>query len=82
VDIFGGTSLAWASMGLEAHRLDAKGSHAKSLTPSFGGLEDTLEGISYPSHAKRFAWRDHNVTIEELTSLLGLGFGGDEVATC
>jgi hypothetical protein len=28
VDNFGGTSLAWASMGLEAHRLDAKGPHA------------------------------------------------------
>jgi hypothetical protein len=25
VDSFGGTSLAWASMGLEAHKLDAKG---------------------------------------------------------
>jgi hypothetical protein len=29
VDSFGGTSLAWASMGLEAHRLDAKGPHAE-----------------------------------------------------
>jgi hypothetical protein len=28
VDSFGRTSLAWASMGLEAHRLDAKGPHA------------------------------------------------------
>jgi hypothetical protein len=25
VDSFGGTSLAWDSMGLESHRLDAKG---------------------------------------------------------
>jgi hypothetical protein len=25
VDNFGGTSLAWASRGLEAHKLDAKG---------------------------------------------------------
>jgi hypothetical protein len=24
VDSFGGTSLAWASMGLEAHRLDTR----------------------------------------------------------
>jgi hypothetical protein len=31
VDSFGGTSLAWASMGLESHRLDVKGPHAKSL---------------------------------------------------
>jgi hypothetical protein len=29
VDSVGGTSLAWASMGLEAHRLDAKGMHAR-----------------------------------------------------
>jgi hypothetical protein len=27
VDNFGRTSLAWASMGLEAHMLDAKGPH-------------------------------------------------------
>jgi hypothetical protein len=27
VDNFRGTSLAWASMGLEAHRLDVKGPH-------------------------------------------------------
>jgi hypothetical protein len=27
VDRFGRTSLAWASMGLEAHKLDAKGPH-------------------------------------------------------
>jgi hypothetical protein len=24
VDIFGGTSLGWASMGLESHRLDTR----------------------------------------------------------
>jgi hypothetical protein len=28
VDSFGRTSLAWVSMGLQAHRLDAKGPHA------------------------------------------------------
>jgi hypothetical protein len=27
VDNFGGASLAWASMGLKSHRLDAKGDH-------------------------------------------------------
>jgi hypothetical protein len=30
VDNFGGTSLAWASIGLESHRLDAKGPHVES----------------------------------------------------
>jgi hypothetical protein len=30
VDNFGGTSLAWASMGLESHRLDANGPHVGS----------------------------------------------------
>jgi hypothetical protein len=29
VDSFGGTSLAWASMGLEAHRLDVKSPHVE-----------------------------------------------------
>jgi hypothetical protein len=28
VDSFGGTSLAWDSMGLEAHSLDVKGLHS------------------------------------------------------
>jgi hypothetical protein len=55
VDGFGGTSLAWASMGLEAHRLDAKGPHAGSQRHAFGGLEDTLEDLTQPLHAKRFA---------------------------
>jgi hypothetical protein len=30
VENFGGTSLAWASVGLEAHRLDGKGPHDRS----------------------------------------------------
>jgi hypothetical protein len=30
VDSFGGTNLAWASVGLEAHRLDAEGPHVGS----------------------------------------------------
>jgi hypothetical protein len=46
VDNFGGTSLAWASMGLEAHRLDAKGPHVGSRRHAFGGLEDNLEDLS------------------------------------
>jgi hypothetical protein len=28
-DNFGGTSLAWASMGLESHKLDTKGLHTE-----------------------------------------------------
>jgi hypothetical protein len=46
VDSFGGTGLAWASMGLEAHRLDTKGPHAESPKHAFGGLEDNLEDLS------------------------------------
>jgi hypothetical protein len=52
---FGRTSLAWASMGLQAHRLDAKGPHADDhYDCAFGGLEDNMEDMTYPSHAKRF----------------------------
>jgi hypothetical protein len=39
VDSFGGTNLAWASMGLESHTLDSKGPHARSQRYAFGGLE-------------------------------------------
>jgi hypothetical protein len=55
VDNFGGTSLAWASMGFESHRFDAKGPHAGSQRLAFGGLEDTLEDLTQCLHAKRFA---------------------------
>jgi hypothetical protein len=52
VDSFGGTSLTWASMGLEAHRLDAKGPHARSQRHDFGGLEDTLDDLTMASQLK------------------------------
>jgi hypothetical protein len=55
VDSFGATSLAWAFVGLEAHRLDAKGPNAESQRHAFGGLEDTLEDLAQPLHAKQFA---------------------------
>jgi hypothetical protein len=55
MDNFGGTSLAWDSMGLEAHRLDAKGPYVRSQRHAFGGLEDTLEDLTQPLHAKRFS---------------------------
>jgi hypothetical protein len=45
VDSSGGTILAWASMGLQAHRLGAKGPHARSWRLAFEGLEDTLENL-------------------------------------
>jgi hypothetical protein len=55
MDRFGGTILAWASIGLEAHTLDAKGPHAESRRYAFGGLKDTLEDLTQLLYAKRFA---------------------------
>jgi hypothetical protein len=46
VDSFGRTSLAWASIGLQAHELDAKGSHAGSERSDLEGLEDDLDDIA------------------------------------
>jgi hypothetical protein len=46
VDSFGGTSLAWDSMGLEAHMLDAKGPHARSQRHAFGGLYDIMDDLT------------------------------------
>jgi hypothetical protein len=55
VDNFGRTSLAWASMGLQAHRLDAKGPHARSQRCIIEDLEDDVEDLAQSSHAKRFS---------------------------
>jgi hypothetical protein len=71
VDSFGRTSLAWASMGLQAHRLDAKGPHAGSQGRSIGDLEDDVEDLAQPSLAKRFAQEGQNVLFLSLTSCLG-----------
>jgi hypothetical protein len=46
VDSFGRTSLAWASMGLEAHKLDAMGPYVGSQRHAFGGLEDIMEDLT------------------------------------
>jgi hypothetical protein len=46
VDSFGRTSLAWASMGLQAHRLDAKGPHARWEISDLEGLNDDLDDIA------------------------------------
>jgi hypothetical protein len=46
VDSFGRTSLAWASMGLQAHRLDAKGPHAGWERSDLEGLNDDLDDIA------------------------------------
>ena len=46
MDSFGGTSLAWASMGLEAYRLDVEGPHAGSQRHAFGGLHGIMEDLT------------------------------------
>jgi hypothetical protein len=45
VDSFGGTSLAWASLGHEAHRLDTM-AHTPMMMIAFGGLRDTLDDLT------------------------------------
>jgi hypothetical protein len=45
VDSFGRTSLAWASLGLEAHRLDTM-THTPDDDVAFGGLRGTLEDLT------------------------------------
>jgi hypothetical protein len=46
VDNFGRTSLAWASMELQVHGLDAKGPHVGSHGRSIGDLEDDVEDLA------------------------------------
>jgi hypothetical protein len=55
------TSLAWASMGLQAHRLDARGSHARFERSNLDGLDDDLDDLAHPLLAKRFAQEGKNV---------------------
>jgi hypothetical protein len=52
---FGRTSLAWASMGQGAHRLDVVGLHTGSQRDAFGGLLDIMEDIIQALAPKRFA---------------------------
>jgi hypothetical protein len=70
VDSFGGTILAWTSMGLQAHKLDTKGLNVRSWRLDFGGLEDTLEDLTIPSQVKQLALEAKNVTLRDLTSCL------------
>jgi hypothetical protein len=42
VDNFGRTSLAWASMGLQAHGLDYRGPHANEREMTWMDLDDDL----------------------------------------
>jgi hypothetical protein len=42
---FGRTSLAWASMGKESHRLDVVGTHTGSQRHAFGGLHGIMEDV-------------------------------------
>jgi hypothetical protein len=53
--IFGRTSLAWASMGKEAHRLDVIGPHTESQRHAFGGLHGIMEDLTQPLLPKRLA---------------------------
>jgi hypothetical protein len=52
---FGRTSLAWASMGQEAHRLDVVGPHTGSQRHAFGGLHGIMEDLTQPLVPKRLA---------------------------
>jgi hypothetical protein len=45
VDNFGRTGLAWASMQLQSHRLDAKGPHVESKRSNLEDLKDDLDNI-------------------------------------
>jgi hypothetical protein len=71
VDSFGRTSLAWASMGLQAQRLDVNGPHVGSQVQSIGDLEDDVEDLAQPSHAKQFSQEGKNIFLLSLTSYLG-----------
>jgi hypothetical protein len=64
-------------MGLEAHRLDVKAPHSTWWWHAFGGIDDTLEDLTQPLHAKQLAWKHQNVTFWGLDITLGLGFDGD-----
>jgi hypothetical protein len=55
VENFGGTSLAWASMGLQAHKLDVRGLHARREKDKLDDLDDDLDDLAHPLLVKRFA---------------------------
>jgi hypothetical protein len=59
---FGRTSLAWASMGLEAHRLDDVGPHTRSQRHAFEGLHDIMEDLIQPLLPKQLASERQSVT--------------------
>jgi hypothetical protein len=78
VDNFGRTSLAWASMGLQSHRLDGKGPHAGSQGQIIGDLEDDVEDLAWPSLAKRFSQERQNILFLSFDIMFGwLGHGGE-----
>jgi hypothetical protein len=55
VDRFGRTSLAWASMGIQAHRLDVRGPYAERERSDLDDLDDNLENLSQPLLSKQFS---------------------------
>jgi hypothetical protein len=84
VDNFEGTSLGWASLGHEAHRLDTM-AHTPDDEDCLWRLERHLRVLSYPFITPMtFLWR-LECYILGLGILLGLGFGGgrvDLIETC
>jgi hypothetical protein len=52
---FGRTSLAWASMGKIAHKLDVVGLHTESWRHAFGGLHGIMEDLTQPLLPKQLA---------------------------
>jgi hypothetical protein len=52
---FGRTSLAWASMGQRAHRLDDVGLHTGSQRHAFGRLHGIMEDLIQPLLDKRLS---------------------------
>jgi hypothetical protein len=71
VDSFGRTSLAWASMGLQAHMLDARGPHARSESNDLDDLDDDLDDLAHPLLAKQFAQGGKRSTFEHDVMILG-----------
>jgi hypothetical protein len=72
VDIFVRTSLAWASLGLEAHMLDTM---ARTLDDdNFWRPQRHLGGPHLAPTSPTLSFRGQNVTFGRLDVTLGLGF--------
>jgi hypothetical protein len=81
VDNFGGTSLAWASMGLQAHKVGFQGPTCHITEIFLWRLTWHHEGPNLAPTTETFCLKESKRHFVEVDLIEGLGFGGDGVST-